>query len=89
MKILFLSFRASSCPDIYWNSMVTIDVEVEDESWCQIATKGLFDCCSGWKNCMNPAFIIFALSNFILYAWYEKLYYITQHSSEILDVRSN
>ena len=61
--------RASSCPDIYWNSMVTIDLEVEDDNCFQQGLKCVNDYITGWKECMNPAFLVFALSNFILYAW--------------------
>ena len=61
--------RASSCPDIYWNSMVTIDMEVEDDNCFQRGLKCVNDYITGWKECMNPAFLVFALSNFILYAW--------------------
>ena len=62
--------RASSCPDIYRNSMTTIALnEDEDENCCQRSSNGLLNCFKEWKEFINPAYVVFALSNFILYAW--------------------
>jgi MFS family permease len=76
--------RASSCPDIYRNSMMTIPtgIEVEDETGCQKFTS-LFNFCLVWKQFMNPTYIIFALSNFILYAWYDVMYVYLYNYAEI------
>ena len=67
--------RASSCPDIYRNSMTTIAQEEEEELCCSCLNgmkDFLFDCCQ-W-NFFNTRFVIFCLSNFILYAWYDVMY---------------
>lgn len=68
--------RASSCPDIYRNSMTTIaldDSELDET----------FRCCRRWHQFMNPAYLVFALSNFILYAWYDVMYVYLYNYAEI------
>jgi len=69
--------RASSCPDIYRNSMTTIAAtEVESDTFYQSKEflSGLCDCFKVWKKFMDWPYLIFALSNFILYAWYDVMY---------------
>ena len=67
--------RASSCPDIYKNSMTTIaSMSEEDENECMPSSWSVLDCVRRWHTFMNPAYLIFALSNFILYAWYDVMY---------------
>lgn len=76
--------RASSCPDIYRNSMTTI-ANIEDlseDTFCQ-RVSSVFDCCVVWKQFMNPAYIVFAFSNFILYAWYDVMYVYLYNYAEI------
>ena len=76
--------RASSCPDIYRNSMTTIALgEDEAENCCQRSNTGFLNCCKEWKQFMDPAYLIFALSNFILYAWYDVMYVYLYNYAEI------
>ena len=70
--------RASSCPDIYRNSMTTIaqGADIENRSVLVSVLLGAKDffseCCA--CNFFNPRFVIFCLSNFVLYAWYDVMY---------------
>ncbi|XP_075973959.1 monocarboxylate transporter 14-like [Anticarsia gemmatalis] len=66
--------RASSCPNIFRNSMTTI--AKEKVQWYA----GLWDFWDlavdvlDFSHFLNPAFCIFALSNFLLYMWYDVPY---------------
>ncbi|PZC75298.1 hypothetical protein B5X24_HaOG206466 [Helicoverpa armigera] len=66
--------RASSCPNIFRNSMTTI--AKEKVQWYA----GLWDFWDlavdvlDFSHFSNPAFLIFAISNFLLYMWYDVPY---------------
>ncbi|KAH9633070.1 hypothetical protein HF086_010179 [Spodoptera exigua] len=66
--------RASSCPNIFRNSMTTI--AKEKVQWYA----GLWDFWDlvvdvlDFSHFLNPAFLIFAISNFLLYMWYDVPY---------------
>ncbi|XP_004926421.2 monocarboxylate transporter 9 [Bombyx mori] len=66
--------RASSCPNIFRNSMTTI--AKEKVQWYA----GLWDFWDlavdvlDFSHLQNPAFLIFAISNFLLYMWYDVPY---------------
>lgn len=76
--------RASSCPDIYRNSMTTI--AKEKTQWGQ----GLDEFKSVLMDMLDFSFFsdirftLFALSNFLLYAWYDVPYvYLADNAVEI------
>ncbi|KAJ0177490.1 hypothetical protein K1T71_007499 [Dendrolimus kikuchii] len=66
--------RASSCPNIFRNSMTTI--AKEKVQWYA----GLWDFWDlvvdvlDFSHFSNPAFLVFAMSNFLLYMWYDVPY---------------
>lgn len=66
--------RASSCPNIFRNSMTTI--AKEKVQWYA----GLWDFWDlvvdvlDFSHFLNPAFLLFAISNFLLYMWYDVPY---------------
>ncbi|XP_032524698.2 monocarboxylate transporter 14-like [Danaus plexippus] len=66
--------RASSCPNIFRNSMTTI--AKEKVQWYA----GLWDFWDlavdmlDFSHFLNPAFLVFAISNFLLYMWYDVPY---------------
>ncbi|XP_026729145.1 monocarboxylate transporter 10-like [Trichoplusia ni] len=66
--------RASSCPNIFRNSMTTI--AKEKLQWYA----GLWDFWDlvvdvlDFSHFANPAFLVFAISNFLLYMWYDVPY---------------
>ena len=70
--------RASSCPDIYRNSMATIaeydDCEDSYFGFWAAFSSGLKefvgDCCR-CGDFANAPFVVFCVSNFVLYAWYD------------------
>lgn len=73
--------RASSCPDIYRNSMTTIAKEKDVwyaglwEFWDLIID--MFD----FSHFADPKYLIFAASNFLLYTWYDVPYvYLTDNA---------
>lgn len=68
--------RASSCPDIYRNSMTTIESEGESTSFSQLVTefKRLFKNILDFSYFLDIEFLLFAISNFILYTWYDVVY---------------
>lgn len=74
--------RASSCPDIYRNSMTTIAQEKSQwgaglwDFWDLIVD--MFD----FSHFADPKFLVFALSNFLLYTWYDVPYvYLTDNAN--------
>lgn len=76
--------RASSCPDIYRNSMTTIAKEKTDhfaafsEFWELLVN--MFD----FSHFLDPKFLLFAISNFFLYTWYDIPYvYLTDNAVEM------
>ncbi|KAK9508620.1 hypothetical protein O3M35_006141 [Rhynocoris fuscipes] len=75
--------RASSCPDIYRNSMTTIAKEKVEwysglwELWYLLAN--MLDL----SYFSNIRFLLFAISNFLLYTWYDVPYvYLTDNAIE-------
>lgn len=66
--------RASSCPDIYRNSMTTI--AKEKSHWYQgiDEVKSLFLDILDFSYFSDIRFLLFTISNFILYAWYDVPY---------------
>lgn len=81
--------RASSCPDIYRNSMTTIAIEEETSSGI-LSKLSPFSCCCGWSKFINPSYVFFALSNFILYAWYDVMYvYLVDYTEKDLGYTSH
>eukprot|EP00095_Tigriopus_kingsejongensis_P011825 snap_masked-scaffold1818_size27096-processed-gene-0.5 protein:Tk11825 transcript:snap_masked-scaffold1818_size27096-processed-gene-0.5-mRNA-1 annotation:"PREDICTED: uncharacterized protein LOC100881530" len=84
--------RASSCPDIYRNSMTSIAQVDDEDPMVVLFFKGLksflLECCQ-W-NFFNPPFVVFCLSNFILYAWYDVMYvYLVDYAEQDLKFGSN
>ncbi|KAL4707485.1 hypothetical protein ACJJTC_000237 [Scirpophaga incertulas] len=76
--------RASSCPNIFRNSMTTI--AKEKVQWYA----GLWDFWDlavdvlDFSHFSNPAFLVFAISNFLLYMWYDVPYvYIADNAMKI------
>jgi MFS family permease len=71
--------KASSCPDIYKNTVVD---EPPDDDGC---VAELTKCCS--LKYITIPFIIFCFSNFLLYFWYDVPYvYTIEFAENILDV---
>lgn len=73
--------RASSCPDIYRNSMTTIAKEKVQwyaglwDFWDLVVD--MFD----FSHFADPKFFVFAISNFLLYTWYDVPYvYLTDNA---------
>ncbi|XP_037093659.1 uncharacterized protein LOC119113452 [Pollicipes pollicipes] len=75
--------RASSCPDIYRNSMITILSEDEDEG-CWSCVRDVLRVLQKMLDVSFfrlPAFTLFALSNFVLYMFYDVPYvYLADHA---------
>ncbi|XP_066259898.1 monocarboxylate transporter 12-like isoform X1 [Euwallacea similis] len=76
--------RASSCPDIYRNSMTTIAREKVQwfaglwDFWDLLVD--MFD----FSHFADPKYLVFALSNFLLYTWYDVPYvYLTDNASKL------
>jgi hypothetical protein len=67
--------RASSCPDIYRNSMTTIasdSVSTMNQMFSEF--KKLFKDILDFSYFLDIRFLLFAISNFILYTWYDVVY---------------
>lgn len=76
--------RASSCPDIYRNSMTTI--AKEKTAWYQGIDefKTLLVSILDLSYFRDIHFLFFALSNFLLYTWYDVPYvYLTDNATEM------
>lgn len=76
--------RASSCPDIYRNSMTTI--AKEKIQWGQGVEdfKNLLLDMLDFSYFADIRFLLFALSNFFLYTWYDVPYvYLTDNAIEL------
>lgn len=79
--------RASSCPDIYRNSMTTI--AKEKSAWHQNFTefKKLFVDILDFSYFTDIRFLLFAISNFILYTWYDLIYvYLPDYAIDMLKI---
>ncbi|KAK9883265.1 hypothetical protein WA026_001450 [Henosepilachna vigintioctopunctata] len=79
--------RASSCPDIYRNSMTTIAKEKNQwfaalwDLWDLLVD--MFD----FSHFADPKFLVFALSNFLLYTWYDVPYvYLSDYATQFLKI---
>ncbi|XP_058452144.1 uncharacterized protein LOC131430898 isoform X2 [Malaya genurostris] len=76
--------RASSCPDIYRNSMTTI--AKEKTAWYQGIDefKTLLVSILDLSYFRDVHFLLFAISNFLLYTWYDVPYvYLTDNATEM------
>ncbi|XP_063917394.1 monocarboxylate transporter 12-like isoform X2 [Zophobas morio] len=76
--------RASSCPDIYRNSMTTIAKEKVEwyaglwDFWDLLVD--MFD----FSHFADVKYLLFAISNFCLYTWYDVPYvYLTDHATTL------
>lgn len=73
--------RASSCPDIYRNSMTTI---AKEKSQWYAAVWDLWDLLVDmfdFSHFTDTKFLVFAVSNFLLYTWYDVPYvYLTDNA---------
>jgi hypothetical protein len=83
--------RASSCPDIYRNSMTTIasdSVSTAHQMFTEF--KKLFKDILDFSYFLDIRFLLFAISNFILYTWYDVVYvylpdYAVEHKTSETD----
>lgn len=66
--------KASSCPDIYRNSMSTIASEASTMRQMVTEFKRLFSDILDFSYFLDIRFLLFAISNFILYTWYDVVY---------------
>ncbi|CAH1723244.1 unnamed protein product [Chironomus riparius] len=67
--------RASSCPDIYRNSMTTIASDTTSTAQQMFTEfKKLFKDILDFSYFLDSQFLLFAISNFILYTWYDVVY---------------
>ncbi|XP_055677444.1 uncharacterized protein LOC129786435 [Lutzomyia longipalpis] len=66
--------RASSCPDIYRNSMTTIAKEKTQWYHGISEFKNLFVDILDFSHFTDIRFLLFAISNFLLYTWYDVPY---------------
>ncbi|XP_070499939.1 monocarboxylate transporter 14-like [Chironomus tepperi] len=67
--------RASSCPDIYRNSMTTIASDTTSTAQQMFSEfKKLFKDILDFSYFLDIQFLLFAISNFILYTWYDVVY---------------
>ncbi|XP_076658055.1 uncharacterized protein LOC143362097 isoform X2 [Halictus rubicundus] len=73
--------RASSCPDIYRNSMTTITKT--KLVWCAGLWDLLLDMVD-FSHFADSRFLLFAISNFLLHTWYDVPYvYLTDNAIEM------
>lgn len=73
--------RASSCPDIYRNSMTTIAKEKSQLRQGIEEFRNLFWNILDFSHFSDIRFVLFAISNFLLYAWYDVPYvYIADYA---------
>lgn len=76
--------RASSCPDIYRNSMTTIAKEKTNWSQSVSEFKSVLVDMLDFSFFTDIRFTLFALSNFFLYAWYDVPYvYLADNAVEL------
>ncbi|XP_037781174.1 uncharacterized protein LOC119577689 [Penaeus monodon] len=77
--------RASSCPDIYRNSIITIAKSQDESVWTYFDDLGeMITSCVDYSYCLNAAYLIFAVSNFILYVFYDTVYmYLTDYAQGV------
>ncbi|CAH2034426.1 unnamed protein product, partial [Iphiclides podalirius] len=76
--------RSSSCPNIFRNSMTT--AAKEKARWYE-GLWGIWDLAADvldLSHFKSPSFLVFAISNFLLYMWYDVPYvYITDHGMNL------
>lgn len=77
--------RASSCPDIYRNSIITIAKSQDESVWTYFDDLGeMITSCVDYSYCLNAAYLIFAVSNFVLYVFYDTVYmYLTDYAQGV------
>ncbi|KAG4077718.1 hypothetical protein HA402_004177 [Bradysia odoriphaga] len=76
--------RASSCPDIYRNSMTTIAKEKTQWSQGVDELKNVLLDMVDFSYFADMRFLLFAVSNFFLYTWYDVPYvYLTDNAIQI------
>nr|CAD7444160.1 unnamed protein product [Timema bartmani] len=79
--------RASSCPDIYRNSMITIAQEKNEGSEWYTSLWDVLDVLSDmvdFSHFSDIQFVLFAISNFLLYSWYHVPYvFLTDKAIEM------
>jgi len=75
--------KASSCPDIYKNTIVDDD---QKEAGCAAEiSRSMTKCCS--LNYIKVPFVVFCISNFLLYFWYDVPYvYTIEYAENFLNV---
>jgi len=75
--------RSSSCPDIYKNSM--LDEEEEDETFYTSMMDSFKECLS--LHYVTVPFVMFCISNFLLYFWYDVPYvYSIEYAENNLNI---
>lgn len=75
--------RASSCPDIYRNSMTTIAKEKNQWYAGLWEFRDVLVDMLDFSHFAEPRFLLFSLSNFLLYTWYDVPYvYLTDNALE-------
>ncbi|KAK3871733.1 hypothetical protein Pcinc_023147 [Petrolisthes cinctipes] len=77
--------RASSCPDIYRNSIITIAKDQDETVWTYLDDMGeMLRSCIDVRYCLDTAYFIFAVSNFVLYVFYDTVYmYLTDYAQGV------
>ncbi|XP_066956739.1 uncharacterized protein [Macrobrachium rosenbergii] len=77
--------RASSCPDIYRNSIITIAKSEDENMWTYLDDMGeMITSCVDYSYCLDPGYLVFAISNFILYVFYDTVYmYLTDYAQGV------
>ncbi|KAK7869602.1 hypothetical protein R5R35_003389 [Gryllus longicercus] len=85
LKIRRSRLRASSCPDIYRNSM-TQTIHEEKDEWfsCLGDLRDVIADMVDFSHFTDVRFVLFAISNFLLYSWYDVPYvFITDKAIEM------
>ncbi|XP_050702278.1 uncharacterized protein LOC126988265 [Eriocheir sinensis] len=77
--------RASSCPDIYRNSIITIAKAQDEADWTYLDDMGeMLTACVDVTYCMDTSYLVFAMSNFVLYVFYDTVYmYLTDYAQGV------
>ncbi|MPC37344.1 Monocarboxylate transporter 12 [Portunus trituberculatus] len=77
--------RASSCPDIYRNSIITIAKAQDEADWTYLDDMGeMLTACVDVTYCMDASYLVFAVSNFVLYVFYDTVYmYLTDYAQGV------
>ncbi|KAG0710024.1 Monocarboxylate transporter 12 [Chionoecetes opilio] len=77
--------RASSCPDIYRNSITTIAKAQDEADWTYLDDMSeMLTACVDVTYCMDASYLVFAVSNFVLYVFYDTVYmYLTDYAQGV------